>query len=79
MKPDHVVALKRAIESCGSQAALAERMRALGKETVTQQTVSYWLTNEVFIDPEWWPAIEFATENQVTRSELRPDVFTSVA
>jgi DNA-binding transcriptional regulator YdaS (Cro superfamily) len=76
MEKDHVAALKRAIDSAGSQRKLAERMRAFGRDTASQQLISYWLNNEAFIDAEWWPAIEAATDNLVTRRDLRPDVFT---
>jgi len=77
MEKNHVIALKRAIEiSGGSQAKLAAKLREFGRTKASQQLVSYWLNNEVFIDPDWWAAIEFATGDLVTRSDLRPDVFS---
>jgi DNA-binding transcriptional regulator YdaS (Cro superfamily) len=77
MDKPHVAALKRAIEIAGTQSALAARMRESGLTTASQQHVSYWIKNEVFIDPEWWTGIEFATDGKVTRKDIRPDVFSS--
>lgn len=79
MEKPHVAALRRAIGIAGSQAALAARIRKfLGRSTFSQQTVSYWVSNETLLDPEWWAAIEYATDRQVTRDDLRPDVCGSV-
>ena len=76
MEKRHVAALKRAIEIAGgSQAALAAKMREVGHPSVTQQTISYWLANETLLETEWWPFIEKATDEIVTRRDLRPDVF----
>ena len=80
MEPQHVSALRRAIETAGGQAQLAKRMRdhfsSRGIDSsIKQQTVSYWLRNESLIDGYWWPAIEDATDGTVTRNDLRPDVF----
>lgn len=77
MKKRHVAALERAIKIVGTQAALAERMRLAGRPTASQQLISYWLKSEARIGPEWWSAIESATDNAVTRRDLRPDVFPS--
>jgi len=76
MDKPHVTALRRAIEIAGSQSALAARLsRAMNRPTLKQQTVSKWLRNETLIEAEYWPAFESATHRQVTRSDLRPDVF----
>ena len=75
MDKAHVAALLRAVDLAGSQTALATLLRDAGHPTVSQQTVSYWITNEVLLDPEWWPLFERATSNAVTRNDLRPDVF----
>lgn len=61
--------LKKAITICGSQSELARRIG--GK--VRTGHIYYWLSNRV--PAEHCPAIERATEGQVTCSELRPDVF----
>ena len=85
MEKDHVSALKRAIAIAGNQIELAQGMRKFfannppphGKGVrVRQQTISYWLSNEVFIGAEYWPAIESVTDGRVTRRDLRPDVFS---
>jgi DNA-binding transcriptional regulator YdaS (Cro superfamily) len=76
MDKPHVAALKRAIEIAGSQAALADGLgRFMSRPTLSQQTVSKWVREEVLIAAEYWPAFEHVTGHQVTRSDLRPDVF----
>lgn len=86
MEKPHVIALQDAITLAGNQAELANRLREAAKdlrasdcESVSQQTISYWLTNEVLIDPKWWPLFERATSKQITRRKLRPDVFNQLA
>jgi DNA-binding transcriptional regulator YdaS (Cro superfamily) len=77
MDKPHVAALNRAVEIAGgTQAALAARMREYGLTTASQQLISYWINNEVLLDTEWWPGIEFATGGEVTRKDLRPDIFS---
>lgn len=69
-------AIERAVKHVGSQRALAEGIRRFMKSrTFSQQTVSYWIKNDVAVEAEYWPAIEHVTEGEVTRSDLRPDVF----
>jgi DNA-binding transcriptional regulator YdaS (Cro superfamily) len=76
----HVQALTKAVEIAGSQGKLAAALADyLGRPTVKQQTVSYWLANETLLGPEWWPAIEHVTNDAVTREDLRPDVFRASA
>lgn len=62
-----MTALQKAVDVVGSQAALA---RAIGKK---QQHVQYWLKTKV--PGEYVIQIEKATEGQVTRHELRPDLY----
>jgi DNA-binding transcriptional regulator YdaS (Cro superfamily) len=62
-------ALERAIEIVGGQAALARRIG--GK--IRQQHVWYWLKHSV--PAKYCGDIERATYGQVTRHDLRPDVF----
>lgn len=59
--------LKRACDLVGGQAALG---RKIGRK---QSTVWNWLKRGIPADD--CPAIETATEGQVTRYDLRPDVF----
>ena len=61
--------LQRAINKAGSQQALAA---AIG---VSQQQVSYLMTKAKRIPAEVAIAVERATEGEVTRAELRPDLF----
>lgn len=61
-------ALSRAVEIAGSQAALAEK---IGKK---QPQIAMWLKRGT-VDPAYCIAIEEATGAQVTRYDLRPDVF----
>lgn len=78
MDKPHVAALRRAISIAGSQATLAAGIsKYMRRPTFKQQTVSKWLRDKMFIAAEYWPAIEHVTARQVTRSDLRPDVFGS--
>jgi len=62
--------LERAIRVIGSAERLAERVG------VTPQAVSRWRRTRV--PAERVLSVEFATDLQVTRHELRPDVFGPV-
>ena len=67
---DHI---RRAVELAGSQRALAE------KTGLSQQGIS-WLLNEApQISAEHAIAIESATSGEVTRAQLRPDLFSGQA
>ena len=62
--------LAKAIELCGSQAALAERIG------VTQQVISFWLTkSRLGVAAEYVIPIERATDGAVSRHALRPDIY----
>lgn len=60
--------IQRAVEIAGGQTALADKIG------VKQQRVWKWLTSGRAA-PDCCIAIEEAIEGQVTRYELRPDVF----
>lgn len=60
--------LERAIELCSSQAELGRR---IGR---SQQNVAYWLKAKK-VPAEIAIAIEDAVDGEVTRHELRPDIF----
>ena len=63
-------ALARAIEIVGSQDKLAAKLN------VSQPLISYWLLrSRKGVTAEWCAAIERATDGQVTREQLRPDIF----
>lgn len=71
-------ALRRAVELAGGQKALAERIAGfLGRPTISQQTVSYWITNEVSLAAEYCIAIEQITGRKVRARDLRPDIWKS--
>ncbi|WP_313425959.1 transcriptional regulator [Stenotrophomonas rhizophila] len=42
----------------------------------TQALISKWETGEVVVPPPRWQPIERLTEGEVTRGDLRPDLFT---
>ncbi len=58
----------RAIQICGSQPALAERLRC------RQQTVSKMLNREIPVSAEHALLMQEATGGQVLASETRPDL-----
>jgi DNA-binding transcriptional regulator YdaS (Cro superfamily) len=66
-------ALVRAIQACGSQAHLASK---IGR---TQQHISWCLKNSRPVSGQDAIKIEHATGGQVTRAELRPDLFDTPA
>lgn len=61
--------LAKAIDHCGSQAALAAKIG------VKQQSVSLWLTKSKPVPAEYVLPIERATSGSVSRHELRPDIY----
>lgn len=61
--------IKSAVKKVGTQGRLA---KLLG---VTQGMVSAWSTGRKKVAPHWCSRIERATDNAVTRFELRPDIF----
>jgi len=62
-------AIQRAVEIVGTQTELARRIGA------TQGQVSHWVVGFKPVPPNRCIPIEKATEGQVTRYELRPDIF----
>lgn len=61
--------IKKAVAACGGQAALA---KAIG---VSPAMVYQWLTGRRPVPAERCAAIETATEGNVTRADLRPDLW----
>lgn len=66
---DGIEALRVAKELIGSEAALAE---VVG---VKQPSVNYMLNNGKKVPAEWCIPIEEATDGEVTRHQLRPDIY----
>jgi len=66
-------AIQRACDLVGGQSALARILSAPANE-LTPQAVQYWCKKNR-VPAERVLAIEAATEGQVTRYELRPDLY----
>lgn len=69
MKTPEKTPLERALEKFGSQAALAV---VVGR---TQQAVSEICRRGSAVPAEWVLPIENATNGEITRHELRPDIY----
>lgn len=67
-------ALRKAIELCKGQSALA-RLITTPERPVCQSHVWNWLNRDKKVPANQCLAIERATGGQVTRYQLRPDVF----
>ncbi|MCP3899549.1 MAG: helix-turn-helix domain-containing protein [Desulfobacteraceae bacterium] len=65
--------IKKAIQICGGQTALAEKIG------VTQPAVHKWLNGLALVDPKHAIPIEKATNGQVTRHQIRPDIYPTEA
>jgi DNA-binding transcriptional regulator YdaS (Cro superfamily) len=66
----HRPLIQRAVALLGSQQKLAD---AIG---LSQQGVSYLMKQAPRVTAEMAVAIERATEGEIRRQELRPDIFT---
>lgn len=64
-----MTAIKKAIDLAGGQAALSKKIN------VHASFISQWVTGRRPIPAEHCRAIEAAVDGQVTRYDLRPDVF----
>ncbi len=73
MKPTFRDHIRRAIELAGSQRALAEKIG------LSQQGISYLLNEAPQVSAEIAIAIDKATEGQVSKRRLRPDIFEDAA
>lgn len=62
-------AIEKAVEVCGGQRQLAERLG------VTQSAVNQWVNGVRPVPPARCRAIQEATNFEVTCADLRPDVF----
>ncbi len=68
----HLDAIKRACDIVGGQSALA-RMLATPDKKLSPQSVQYWCRKGLPAD--WVLKVEAATDGQVSRHELRPDLY----
>ncbi|MFA5494229.1 MAG: helix-turn-helix domain-containing protein [Porticoccaceae bacterium] len=69
LSPQTQEQLKRAIDLLGGQSALA---RAINTK---QQNVWFWLNKSGRVPAEFVLPIEQATGGEVTRTQLRPDIY----
>lgn len=70
---DFKTILHSAVKKAGSQKALADAMG------ITQQGVSYLLNDAENISAELAIAVERATGGEISRADLRPDLFGAAA
>jgi DNA-binding transcriptional regulator YdaS (Cro superfamily) len=79
LSPDQKTALILAIVLCGGQAGLARllsrHLKQAGGKSVSQQRIWNALHRDQSIPAEWCVAIEQATAAQVSRRDLRPDLY----
>ena len=64
-------ALEKCVELAGGQSELARRIGG----TVKQQHVHYWLTKMGQVSHDYVLSCEQAVGGQVTRNQLRPDLY----
>lgn len=73
------VALRRAFKECGNQSKFVKALNAelvrRKERPVTQQNVSWWVSEGTFVDKRYWRAIEVASDYATTRRHLRPDIY----
>lgn len=67
--------VRKAVEIVGSQKRLAERLSEVMGRSIKQQHVWRWLNTVRVIAAEFVIPIELVTDGQVTRHELRPDLY----
>lgn len=73
------VALRRAFAECGNQSKFVKKLnlelQRRGEKPVTQQTVSWWVSEGTFVDKRFWRSIETVSDYATTRRHLRPDLY----
>lgn len=69
--------LKKAVQMLGSQTNLAKKLTDLSKghKKYTQQNVYNWLNRNKKVPAEIVLLIEKATSGEITRYQLRPDLY----
>ncbi len=69
-------ALKRAIKYVGGQKPLADRLSVIMRHNVSQPLIRYWLVDsQKGVAAEAVIAVEQATDGEVSRHDLRPDIY----
>jgi DNA-binding transcriptional regulator YdaS (Cro superfamily) len=75
MRADSKPALLSAIALCGGQAALARMLSAALGAKISQQRIWNAAHRDRTLPAEWCLSIEQATGGQVSRHDLRPDLY----
>lgn len=73
--PTPIDAINRAVEIVGTQTLVANALRALTGQAITQSTVHYWMKGRHPVRAECVLALERLTGGVVTRHDLRPDLY----
>lgn len=71
--------LQKAVQISGGQVALARKLTEIMGRTIKQQHVWTWLNETRVLPAEYAIPIEKATDGQVSRYELRPDIYPDEA
>lgn len=67
-------ALDKALDLIGTQTDLAEKLRAINPK-IQQAHISGWKRSKKGVPSQYCGAIEKLTGGQVTKRQLRPDLF----
>jgi DNA-binding transcriptional regulator YdaS (Cro superfamily) len=70
-----LTSLQRAVDLSGGQAGLAKRLSERKGLGIKQGHVWYWLNKSKRVPAEYAVPVEEITDGQVSRYDLRPDVF----
>lgn len=73
--PTEKAALVEAARLCGGQAPLARKLSETIGKRVSQQWIWNVINRDQPIPAEWCLPVETVTECQVTRHQLRPDLY----
>lgn len=67
--------IARAVKAAGGQAELARRLSEIMSKPIKQQHIWNWLSRDAMVPAEYAIPIEKAVDNQVSRHEIRPDIY----
>ncbi len=68
-------ALETAVDIAGTQKELARRITEHHGREITQPYISRWMNDTKRVPAEYVLAVEKAVQGQVTRHQLRPDLY----
>ena len=75
MATSEIKALRKAVKIAGGQSALARKLSYLTGKKITQAHVWNWLNRDEELPGEYCIPVEKIVEGQVTRNELRQDLY----